>query len=71
MHAVCTVQACSGVTATPGPTRAQARAELVCALAGKLLNSKTQVLLIGREFEGQTSHFLYVGIWGEGISKVS
>ena len=65
---MCTVQG-SGVTAIPGPTRAQALAKLVCALADKLLNSKTQVLLIDREFEGQTSHFLYVGIWGKESQK--
>ena len=43
MHAVCTVQG-SGV-ATPGPTRAQALAKLLCALAGKLLNSRLKYFL--------------------------
>ena len=50
----------SGV-ATPGPSRAQALAKLVCALI--TTQFKTPVLLIGREFEGQTSYFHCVGWW--------
>ena len=65
-----TVHRISGV-ATLGPTRAQVRAKLVCTLAGKLLDLRLEYLFnIDREFEGQTSYFLWVGRWGEELQTL-
>ena len=57
----------SSGTATPGPiaTSTQAQAKLVCTLINcfQTTQFKTEVPIIDRQFEGQTSYFHRVGRW--------